>query len=147
MSLQYSLEIGPFDAGLVEALAALGASVFGAPKADLAWRLARMPAAGVACANEGGRLVAFKAGYAIGEKRYYSWLGGVHADFRRRGIASELMRRQHAWLRERGFEAVETCTNQDNRSMIQANLQHGFTVCGLRHKSNRVQILFSKDLR
>ena len=94
-----------------------------------------------------GRLVGFKAGYATGRHRYYSWLGGEQADFRRRGIAAALMRRQHAWLRERGFETVETAANQDNLPMIGANLEHGFTVCGLRQKAGRVQVLFSKDLR
>ncbi|MBO9664731.1 GNAT family N-acetyltransferase [Dokdonella sp.] len=147
MSLQYSVHAGPFEAGFVEALGKLGAAVFGAPKDDLAWRLAHMPMASVVCASEAGDLVGFKAGYATGRTRYYSWLGGVRADFRRRGIAGELLRHQHAWLYERGFIAVETATNRDNLAMTQANLRHGFAVCGLKHKSDRVQILFSKELR
>lgn len=146
MAMDYSLAVAPLDARLIAALAQLGEAVFGAPKADLHWRLEHMPSASVACASEAGRLVGFKAGYAMGRGRYYSWLGGVHPDFRRRGIAAELMRQQHAWLRERGFETVETAANRDNLAMIRANLDHGFTVCGLRHKADRVQVLFSKDL-
>jgi predicted GNAT superfamily acetyltransferase len=147
MAVDYSLVVGSFDERFAAALAQLGAAVFGAPKADLGWRLEHMPSASVACASEAGRLVGFKAGYATGRHRYYSWLGGVHPDFRRRGIAAELMRRQHAWLRERGFETVETAADRDNLAMIRANLEHGFTVCGLRHKADRVQVLFSRDLR
>lgn len=147
MALDYALEAGPFDPRFVAALAQLGEAVFGAPKAELGWRLEQMPSASVACAAEAGRLIGFKAGYAMGRGRYYSWLGGVHPDFRRRGIAAELMRRQHAWLRERGFETVETATNRDNLAMIRANLDHGFTICGLRHKLERVQVLLRKDLR
>lgn len=146
MAVDYSLTVDSFDERFVAALAQLGEAVFGAPKADLGWRLGHMPSASVVCASEAGRLVAFKAGYAVGRSRYYSWLGGVHPHFRRRGIAAELMRRQHAWLRERGFETVETATNQGNLPVIRANLEHGFMVCGLRHKSGRMQVLFSKDL-
>lgn len=147
MPVEFSLHLAPFEAHFVDALARLGESVFGTPKADLAWRLERMPLASVACASDAGRLVGFKAGYATSRTRYYSWLGGVHPDSRRRGIAAELMRHQHAWLREHGFEVVETATNQDNLAMTQANLRHGFAICGLKHKSGRVQILFSKELR
>lgn len=147
MSVQFSIHVGPFETRFVEALARLGEAVFGAPKDDLAWRLDHMPMASVVVAGEAGELVGFKAGYATSRTRYYSWLGGVRADFRRRGIAGELMQRQHAWLRERGFAAVETATNRDNLAMTQANLRHGFAICGLRQKSERVQILFAKELR
>jgi predicted GNAT superfamily acetyltransferase len=105
-----------------------------------------MPDVSVFLATSDSRLVGFKAGYAVGERKYYSWLGGVHPDFRRRGIAAELMQRQHRWLAERGYAVVETAVEQENTAMAQANLRHGFSVCGVRTEPQRVQILFSKPL-
>lgn len=44
-----------------------------------------------------GRAVAYKLGYAISEREFYSWLGGVLPEYRRKGIASELRQAQEAW--------------------------------------------------
>jgi ribosomal protein S18 acetylase RimI-like enzyme len=146
MNIEATLHSAPFGSNLIEDLAALGLLVFGESDLALAWRLSNMPDVSVFCARSQSRLVGFKAGYAMTERRYYSWLGGVHPDFRRRGIASALMDRQHAWLVERGYAVVETAANQENHAMAQANLRHGFSVCGLRTEPHRVQILYAKEL-
>jgi len=145
--IEVTLHSLPFGSALIEELAAIGSLVFGESDLDLAWRLSHMPEASVFCAGSQGRLVGFKAGYAMTERKYYSWLGGVHPDFRRRGIASVLMDRQHRWLVERGYAVVETAANQENHAMAQANLRRGFSVCGVRTEPHRVQILYSKELR
>lgn len=136
----------PFERNLVEALASLSVEVFGVAIDDLQWRLEKMPNVSVICARNEGRLIGFKAGYAMSQTKYYSWLGGVHPDFRRQGIASQLMELQHNWVSEQRFKVVETAANQDNTAMTQANLKHGFVVCGIRNEPHRVQILFSKSL-
>jgi GNAT superfamily N-acetyltransferase len=146
MSIQYSLAAAPFDPSLLDAVSRLGAMLFERPTRDLQWRLERMPAASVACAYVDETLVGFKAGYAMSRSKYYSWLGGVHPDHRRQGIASALMVLQHRWVREQGFDSIETATDQGNRAMAQVNLHCGFVVCGMRSKTDRVQILFSMRL-
>jgi hypothetical protein len=57
-----------------------------------------------------GTLVGSKLGYAETSHRYYSWLGGLHPDFRQRGIGSCLMEQQHMLrLNQRsGFETIGT---------------------------------------
>src|SRR5688572_7603596 len=45
----------------------------------------------------------FKLGYRRGATLLYSWLGGVHPDARRQGVAAELMRRQHDWAKTQGY--------------------------------------------
>ena len=97
-------------------------------------------------ARDEGRLVGFKLGYAMTESRYYSWLGGVHLGARGSGVARQLMRRQHRWLREMGCTQVETSTDQGNAAMARINLQEGFTVCGTRSMPGRVQVLYLKLL-
>ena len=146
-SIDFVLELSPHSPDLIEALVALGGVVFEQVEpAHVEWRLTHMPEVSTFAAYCGARMVAFKSGYALSEDRYYSWLGGVHPDFRNRGIASELMERQHRWLRELGYATIETAANQANRAMSRLNLAHGFTVCGLRTDPGRVQVLYSKSL-
>ena len=73
-----------------------------------------MPVFSCFCAEDSGRIVGFKAGYALKAGHYYRWLGGVDPEYRRQGIANELMLRQHSWLKEQGYGVVETGAVQDN---------------------------------
>ena len=147
MQIDYTLRLPAFEPAFIAQLSEFCPTVFDVSVLDLQWRLSSMPDASVFCAVSAGHLVGFKAGYAMSQLRYYSWLGGVHPSLRRQGVASKLMALQHAWLVERGYCVVETAANQENRPMAQANLKHGFSVCGIRHEPQRVQVLFSKPLR
>lgn len=105
--------------------------IFGAGSAaqiekELGWRREIL----IAAAFDGERLAGFKAGYEDRNSRFYSWLGGVETDARGRGIASELMRLQHDWCREEGYEVVRTQTKNKWRSMLILNLRHGFDIIG-----------------
>ena len=104
-----------------------------------------MPDVSAFLAIAAGRIVGYKVGYAKSQRKYYSWLGGIDPAFRRRGIASELMQRQHEWVAARGYAAVETAANQDNVAMAQVNLRHGFSVCGVHVEATRTQVLYSKS--
>lgn len=50
-------------------------------------------------ALDDNRVVGYKIGYQDRQTRFYSWFGGVYAEYRGKGIASELMRRQHECAR------------------------------------------------
>jgi ribosomal protein S18 acetylase RimI-like enzyme len=63
---------------------------------DLRWRLEAMPSVSVVCACVDDEIVGFKIGYAHSQSRYYSWLGGVKPQRRRRGIGAQMMELQHA---------------------------------------------------
>lgn len=78
-----------------------------------------------------GRPVAFKVGYEDRSWRFYSWLGGVLPEHRGQGVASALMRLQHAWCLEHGYREVRTTTMNRWRDMLILNLKHGFDVIGL----------------
>lgn len=149
MDLALRLELPPFSPAFVDRLTYLSHRVFGTEDADrIRWRLRHMPDVSVFVADDATRRsVGFKAGYAVSERKYYSWLGGVDPDWRRRGVADALMRRQHHWLAERGYGEVETAANQDNPAMTAVNLRHGFRVAGLRVNIDNTQILFLKTLR
>ena len=146
MTITYSLHQAPFDPNLLHEVTQLARSVFSEPRLNLDWRLAAMPNATAVLAHAGGRLVGFKLGYAMTESKYYSWLGGVHLSARGGGVARQLMRHQHRWLRDRGCRLVETATDQDNVAMARVNLQEGFTVSGSRAEPGRMQVLYLKVL-
>lgn len=76
------------------------------------------------------RVIGFKAGYQERKHRYYSWLGGVHPDHRRRGIGRELMRLQHDWCARHGYQRVQTRTRNRWRDMLILNLHFGFDIIG-----------------
>ncbi|MBX3628120.1 MAG: GNAT family N-acetyltransferase [Rhizobacter sp.] len=146
MAVEYTVERQPISPQTVEAIERLSHSLFDRPTPDLRWRLEKMPLVSVVCASVDKDLVAFKIGYAHSQSRYYSWLGGVHPDHRRQGVAVKLTELQHSWAKEQGFQAVETATDQANSPMTQANLKCGFAISGFKKKSQGIQVLFSKAL-
>lgn len=75
--------------------------------------------------------VAFKLGYEINSKEFYSWLGGVDPEYRDLGIASDLMLAQHDWCRSQGYAIVQTKTQNRFREMLILNLKHGFDIIGM----------------
>jgi len=145
--ITYRLDLPPFDVAVVDELEALTVGVFGtAAPQYVSWRMSSMPDVSALLAIAAGSIVGYKVGYAKSQRKYYSWLGGVDPEFRRRGIASELMQRQHEWIAARGYTVVETAADQNNTAMAQVNLRHGFSVCGVHVEAARTQVLYSKSL-
>jgi len=141
--MDYSSSSSPVDDARYDELRLLTAQVFGSEGAlDGRWRLENMPELICFEARTDGLLVGFKIGYAHTSKRFYSWLGGVHPDYRRQGIAGELMLRQHGWVSDQGYAVLETEVRQSNRAMLSLNLNHGFTTIGEKHvNGNKILIL------
>lgn len=81
----------------------------------------------VAQSNE---LVGFKIGYERYRGIFFSWLGGVIENSRRKGIARELLRQQHHLCLERGYSEIQTEASGDGKAMLLLNIQEGFEVYG-----------------
>lgn len=112
---------------IAEEITALHRLIFGGPGHWLE-QLNRQETAWTYVASVDNRVVGYKIGYALDSQIFYSWLGGVHPDHRKLGIASELMRRQHEELKEIGYEIVRTKTMNKWRGMLLLNIQTGFDV-------------------
>ena len=137
----------PFAPAFISELAALATSVFGEfDLEEFEWRLAHMPDATVQGLSSDGRLIAFKFGYAIGRTRYLSWLGGVSAEHRRRGLARALLDRQHYWARDRGYQFIETGTTKSNTAMLALNLSAGFEIIGTYARTEMPRVIMQKNL-
>lgn len=74
------------------------------------------------------QVAGYKIGYGLDGQTFYSWPGGVRPNYRKLGIASELMRRQHVDLQALGYEVVRTKTMNKWRGMLLLNIQTGFDV-------------------
>ncbi|WNB92797.1 GNAT family N-acetyltransferase [Bacillus sp. NEB1478] len=93
------------------------------------------------------QVIGFKAGYELKPSKYYSWLGGVHPDFRNNGIAGKLMEMQHKWCSSNGFNIIQTKTKNKWKSMLILNLKHGFDIIGTYTDSKgEPKIILEKNL-
>ena len=79
-------------------------------------------------AVEGEQVAGFKFGYEHEEGAFYSWLGGVHPNFQRRGIAKALMEHQHKVVKEQGYNLIRTYSRNEKMAMLILNLQSGFHI-------------------
>jgi GNAT superfamily N-acetyltransferase len=131
--------------GVLPLLAAVLESSLAELTADLHYQQARQPLqAWLALVD--GQVVGCKLGYERKPGHYYSWLGGVHPDFRSQGIAHELMSRQHAWCQQQGYRRIRTQTYNRWRAMLLLNLRAGFDIVGTVQSARGLVIVLEKEL-
>lgn len=98
-------------------------------------------------ASDGDRLVAFKFGYAQNDELFHAWMGAVLPEFQNLGLASELMKRQHEWCRDKGFKKIETQTRNKYIEMLRLNFKFGFKIIGTQASANDdIKIILEKLL-
>lgn len=142
----YTVATNPFEDVFIDDLHGLAKSIFGSvERSELAWKLSRMPDVSVHFAR-GDRMVGFKIGYAVGPARYYSWLGGVDPDHRRRGIALRMLEDQHSWARAHRYTSIETSLVPTNTAMLTLNLRVGFQVIGMYTRDEMPRVTLLKRL-
>lgn len=126
MDLEYFvLESFPADE-IMDGIINLYISIFGS-EVDLK-KMKNNPKLLFNLALDGKKVVGFKIGYELDESKFYSWLGGVDINYRKHGIASELMQQQHQYLKNHGYKIVQTKTMNKWRSMLILNIKNGFDV-------------------
>ena len=94
-------------------------------------------------------LVGYKIGYELTTGTFLSWIGGVHPDFRRRGVASELMMRQHQLAAQWGYQCVRTHSLNRHRPMLLLNIRFDFDIVGIQHniEEDELKIILEKKLQ
>jgi predicted GNAT superfamily acetyltransferase len=115
------------DTDVLEGIIELHKDIFGTSD-DLANKMASKPQLLVITAMNGTKVIGYKIGYAIDNNNFYSWLGGVDTNYRKHGVASLLMEKQHQYLKENGYNVVQTKTMNKWRSMLVLNIKNGFDV-------------------
>lgn len=101
-------------------------------------------------AEEDGQVVGFKAGYDRYEdgQIFYSWMGGVHPQYRHRGIAKLLLQKMELWCRLKGFQMLRFKTLNQHKSMIGFAASQNFNIVEFEKSANDLEsvIYFQKML-
>jgi len=84
-----------------------------------------------------GRPVGFSAGFELKPNTFFNWLVGVLPDFRRQGIASQLMDAQSAWALEHGYSLIRFECHNQHRVILMFAISHAYDVVGIRWDSDR----------
>ena len=94
------------------------------------------------------RPVGFFLGFELKPTVYFAWLLAVLPEFRRVGIASQLMDAMHGWVAEHEYAAIRLeCQNQ-HRPMLHMAIERGYDVVGIRWDPDRGHnlVIFEKSL-
>lgn len=108
-------------------------------------RLAGRPAL-ILVAEVDGRLVGYKVGYEVGERVFYSWLGGVVPGFRSAGVASALRERQEHWARGRGYTRLRVKSRNRFPQMLRLLIAAGYSIVGTEGSGDELKIHFELSL-
>ncbi len=94
-----------------------------------------------------GELAGFKAGYALNEQLFYSWMGAVRAEYRTQGIAQSLADAQETWAREKGYRRIRFKTRNRLKAMLHFALGNGFNIVAVepREEVGENRILLEKE--
>ncbi|MDT8323706.1 MAG: GNAT family N-acetyltransferase [Bacteroidota bacterium] len=97
-------------------------------------------------AEANGRPAACAVGYAVGEKRFFSCLGGVLPEYRRCGIARTLLEEQECYLFERGYRRIELRAPLDEEPIYAFLEEEGYTRVGVESSQQGQKLLYEKRL-
>lgn len=98
-------------------------------------------------AFQNNKPVGFKIGYRYNETTFYSWVGGVLPEFRRKGIAKKLAQKQELWAKENHFKKLRTKSMNRFKPMMILNLKNGFNIISVyTNDSNQTKVVFEKEL-
>lgn len=95
-----------------------------------------------------GRPIGFVIGFELKPSMFYMWLCGVVPDYRRAGVAAQLMEGLHAWAAEHEYQYVRTECHNRHREILKIAVELGYDVVGVRWDSERAEnlIVFEKVL-
>ncbi|MCH7324032.1 GNAT family N-acetyltransferase [Solibacillus sp. MA9] len=98
-------------------------------------------------AMDGSRVAGFKLGYEHPDGVFYSWLGGVHPNYQKQGIAATCMEMQHSWCKQQGYTRVRTYGRNEKKAMLIVNIKAGFDIVKtFVDDKGRQKIVFEKEL-
>jgi GNAT superfamily N-acetyltransferase len=94
------------------------------------------------------RPVGFFLGFELKPQVYFAWFYGVLPDFRRQGIASQLMEAVHSWAHQQEYEAMRMECNNQHRPMLHLAIAHEYDIVGIRWDPDRGDnlVIFEKVL-
>ncbi len=99
-------------------------------------------------ARIGDRPVGFFLGFELKPTMFFAWFYGVLPEYRRQGIASQLMEAAHSWARQNDYEAIRFECHNQHRPMLHLAIAQGYDIVGIRWDPDRGEnlVIFEKSL-
>lgn len=99
-------------------------------------------------ARLGDRPVGFFLGFELKPTVFFAWFYGVLPEFRRQGIASQLMDAVHSWARLQDYESIRMECHNQHRPMLHLATALGYDIVGIRWDPDRGDnlVIFEKVL-
>ena len=94
------------------------------------------------------RPVGFFIGFELKPTVFFAWFYGVVPEFRRQGIASQLMDAVHAWARQHDYDSLRFECHNQHRPMLHLAIALGYDIVGIRWDPDRGDnlVIFEKSL-
>jgi len=94
------------------------------------------------------RPVGFFVGFELKPNVFFAWFYGVVPEFRRAGIASQLMEAVHEWATEHEYESVRFECHNQHRPMLHLAIAKEYDIVGMRWDPDRGDnlVIFEKVL-
>jgi GNAT superfamily N-acetyltransferase len=92
--------------------------------------------------------VGFFMGFELKPTTFFAWFYGVLPDYRRQGIATQLMEAVHDWARGEEYESIRLECHNAARSMLHLAIALDYIVAGIRWDPDRGDnlVIFEKTL-
>lgn len=98
-------------------------------------------------AYDGQKEVGFKLGYCIqDQQKFFSWLGGVDSEYRRRGIAQDLLNAQERYVRSLSLKAIYFTTFDRFPEMITFGKKNHYALVKTAQDGNEIKYWYEKQL-
>lgn len=99
-------------------------------------------------AYQDAKPVGFKLGYVPSDKQaFFSWLGGVHTDYRRQGIAESLLLEQEHRVAEMGLKTIYFTTFDRFPAMIKLGEKNGYACTKSIIDGSELKYWYEKQLK
>ena len=83
------------------------------------------------------RPVGFFLGFELKPTVFFAWFYGVLPDFRRSGIASQMIEAVHSWAKQNDYEAVRFECHNQHRAMLHLAISQEYDIVGMRWDPDR----------
>ncbi|MBL8794838.1 MAG: GNAT family N-acetyltransferase [Planctomycetia bacterium] len=92
--------------------------------------------------------IGFFLGFELKPDCFFSWFYGVVGDYRRQGIASQLMEAVHDWAASNDYSSIRFECHNQHRPMLHLAIARGYDIVGIRWDSDRGNnlVIFEKTL-
>jgi GNAT superfamily N-acetyltransferase len=92
--------------------------------------------------------VGFFLGFELKPSVFFAWFYGVLPDYRRQGIASQLIEAVHSWAQQNEYESIRFECHNQHRPMLHLAIALQYDIVGIRWDPDRGDnlVIFEKVL-